>query len=431
MRIVCEKCRTAFTVDERRIKTSGSKTRCLKCRHLLIIYPPQVSAKKEDKSDPVPVSSPKITETQPKTSGLLHKPPVFRMVGGKNCPLYEIGDEFQLAGSIFTVPPQKAPCMILAKDMVNIFKENPSIQTPPSFRQKSERIYECSGCRGMIRFAVKNKEETYEPDDEEPQDDYVEVVIRGLSKFPVFQALDDHVSRDFAAFLKFDEFAVGDLIIKKGDPGRNLYIIVTGKVEVMGDDEMRIAVMGKGEVFGEMSLLSGNTVGATINAIEPTTVLFISAQNLKMILNNSPSLQMFFTRLLAGRMAEINQSRYEEYASGLSGKLSEMVPLELFQMFHVNQKTGILTLQSLQSHASVSFREGELVRVQYNRKTGKEAFFELLKLKRGRFRFTPGLTLEEMQAEGLGEFKTLLMEGLKRIEEDDKRFLRIVVPKLV
>jgi len=474
MKVICDKCGAAFRVNEQRIRKGGSKARCMECGHMISVYPPGSAEKISDgkilddaekaktgKSGPVKgaVSKPGILKP-PSTKSVsgydqsekaetgradlknrraeknrkekisadtaLQIPPVFRVVGGKNCPLYTVGDEFQLAGNIFSVPANKAPCMTLAKDIVNLLKGNVFFSEP-----QSVQVFRCSGCRGMIRFSPKQYIPVSDEDKECPEDDYLEVVTQGLSGFPVFQALDDHVSREFASSLRFDEFSAGELIIKKGDPGRNLYIIITGRVEVLGDDEMRIVEMGRGDVFGEMSLLSGNTVGATIKALEPTTVLYITARNLKTILSNSPSLQMYFTRLLAGRMAEINQARYEEFSSGVTGKISEMIPSELFQIFHMNQKTGILNLQASESKASVAFRDGEVVRVHFDGKEGREAFFDLLKLKRGRFRFSPGLSLEEMELRGLGEFMPLLMEGLRRIDEDEKQFLRMVIPKII
>jgi len=470
MKIICDKCRSAFRVNEQRIRKGGSKARCMECGHMISVYPPGSAEKISDGKLPddsekaktdIPVlvkgavSRPGILKPPSTKSGsgydpgektdspelkirssekkrkeksgtVLQIPPVFRIVGGKNCPLYTVGDEFQLAGNIFSVPANKAPCMTLAKDIVNLLKGNVFFSEP-----QSVQVFRCSGCRGMIHFSPKQVSPVSEEDKECPEDDYVEVVTQGLSGFPIFQSLDSHVSREFASSLRFDEFSAGELIIKKGDPGRNLYVIITGRVEVLGDDEMRIVEMGRGDVFGEMSLLSGNTVGATIKALEPTTVLYITARNLKTILSNSPSLQMYFTRLLAGRMAEINQARYEEFSSGVTGKISEMIPSELFQIFHMNQKTGILTLQASESRASVSFRDGEVVRVYFDGTEGREAFFELLKLKRGRFRFSPGLSLEEMELRGLGDFMPLLMEGLRRIDEDEKQFLRLVIPKII
>lgn len=399
MRVTCENCGASFKVDENKIPPEGRRARCGKCRHGFHILPPAAH-------------------------GPLVSPPRFKVVGINNCPLYETGDAFQLSGGIFTVPPKKAPCLILAKDVAALLRKN-DMEDPPPF-------FQCGGCKGVIRFSAqsdaKNTEKTA---DNLPDDDYIDRVVRAMSRFSIFRALDNHMVREFAARLRFDEFGVGDVILRKGEPGRNLYILVSGRVEVLGNDEMSIAEMRRGEVFGEMSLLSGNTVGATIRALEPSTVLYINGPNFKAVLANSPSLQMYFTRLLAGRMAEINEARHEEFSSGLSGKISEMTPSELFQVFHLNQKTGILTLISGRTSADISFRDGELVRVRFGGLEGPEAFYQLLRVKRGRFSFRPGLPLKQMQAEGMGEFMQLLMEGLRRIDEDERRFLRTVFPTLL
>jgi DNA-binding transcriptional ArsR family regulator len=163
---------------------------------------------------------------------------------------------------------------------------------------------------------------------------------------------------------------------------------------------------------------------------EPTSVLYISNQDLRAFLNESPALQMYFTKLLARRMAEINLARSEEFASGMTGKLSEMPPSELFQTLNMNQKTGVLTLKSARTAAYLSFREGGLVGVKYDELEGKDAFYELLKWKDGRFKFLPGLSPEEMNAPEIGDFMGLLMEGLRKIDEADRTFLKTAIPKM-
>ncbi|QTA87367.1 DUF4388 domain-containing protein [Desulfonema magnum] len=425
MKVECEKCHTEYDLEASLIKKKGSKFRCAKCEHIFKVYPPVIVDEGDSvgKKISASVSGPD-TNTNKTLSGL---PPIFKIVGENNCPLYDLDDEFRLSGSSFFPPRHKAPCLILVKDVMKILKHGGY----EKFRAKSgsEPVFHCSGCTGLIRFAYKKEDKKNASPSKRPED-YIGVVARSLSKFSIFQSLDESIVKEFTSHLKFEEFAVGDTIIRKGDPGRNLYIIVSGKVEVVGDDDMSLAFMGKGEVFGEMSLLSGNPVGATIKVMKPATVLYIVAKDFKKVLNKSPSLQMYFTRLLAGRMAEINMARSEEFASGMAGKLSEMPPSELFQTFNMNQKTGVLTLKLPDTTAYLSFREGGLVSVKYDGKEGEEAFFELLKLKRGRFKFIPGLSAEEMEASEVGDFMHLLMEGLRRIDEDDRRFIRTVIPAL-
>jgi len=188
----------------------------------------------------------------------------------------------------------------------------------------------------------------------------------------------------------------------------------------MGGDEIVIASLGKGEVFGEMSLLSGETVGASIRVVEPVWILFINGRDFRKVLMKFPSLQMYFARLLARRLAQTNVARTEDFALAMSGKLSEIPPAELLQTLNQNQKTGVLNFELSKGPAFVSFREGQLIGVRYSEYKGIEAFFKILKEKDGRFKFKPGLTPEEMNTPELGDFMWLLMEGLNRIDEGDE-----------
>ena len=130
----------------------------------------------------------------------------------------------------------------------------------------------------------------------------------------------------------------------KGEPGKNLYIILSGLVNVVDDDGISITKLRNGEVFGEMSLISGDPVGATIKVVEPTTVLYIRGQDFLKVLNRFPSLQMYFARLLSRRLARSNVMISKEFSSGMTGTLSQMPPVELFQTLNYNQKTGVLKL---------------------------------------------------------------------------------------
>jgi len=130
---------------------------------------------------------------------------------------------------------------------------------------------------------------------------------------------------------------------------------------------------------------------------------------------------MYFARLLAQRLAKTNVERLEEFASGMTGKLAENPPSELFQTLNLNHKTGLLTLTLSRGTAELSFREGALIRADYDEREGKDAFFEVLREKEGRFKFTPGLSPQEMKAPEMGDFMWLLMEGVRRIDEGECR----------
>jgi hypothetical protein len=105
----------------------------------------------------------------------------------------------------------------------------------------------------------------------------------------------------------------------------------------------------------------------------------------------------------------------------MAGKLSEMPPSELFQVFNINQKTGVLGLNLVRGRAEVAFKEGQMIRVKFGEMEGTEAFFELLREKEGRFKFLPGLSDTEMKLPRIGDFMWLLMEGMRKIDESNRK----------
>jgi uncharacterized protein YjbI with pentapeptide repeats len=338
----------------------------------------------------------------------------FTVIWENSCPMYELGDRMKLTGHGIVFPDQKPACIILVEDVLESLIHHDGVEDNDKF------AFNCSGCVGSVRIGYKKvdrypavKTAVEEPDRE------IDTLVSLLGTFSMFQSLDEHDIRYLVSFLKMKEFRPGEIIIKKGDPGRNLFIIVSGQIEVLGDGGISIAFMGKGDVFGEMSLLSGSPAGATIQVVEPTKSLFLNGVDFRKVLNKFPSLQMYFTRLLARRLAEIHDVRSEEFQSGMVGKLSEMPPSELFQTLNINQKTGILTLTLQSGSAELLFNEGNLVQAEYNGKSGIEAFNQLLREKEGRFKFTPGLSKADMELNPLGDFMWLLMEGMRTVDESE------------
>ena len=127
---------------------------------------------------------------------------------------------------------------------------------------------------------------------------------------------------------------------------------------------------------------------------------------------------MYFTRLLAKRLTDSNKIRSDDYASGMIGKLDEIPPEALFQTLNLNHKTGILTITQLpKGTARFSLRQGGLIKASYAGSKGENAFYEVLREKSGRFKFTPGLPPEDFDIPEIGYFMKLLMEGLQRMDE--------------
>jgi len=118
-----------------------------------------------------------------------------------------------------------------------------------------------------------------------------------------------------------------------------------------------------------------------------------------------------------GAVGAEDSSRFGDPGSCMAGRLEGFVPSELFQMLHMYNKTGVLAMELRDGTGKVSFREGCIINANYAGEKNQEAIFKILAENKGSFRFTMGLSPEEMKAAEIDDFMVLLMEGVKRVDE--------------
>ena len=354
---------------------------------------------------------------------------IFKIIESSQCPCYEANDEFILSGNALELrfdnektfitnavvkpPSDKETCRILISDLNRILIEYESVDRIP------KQEYSCSGCSGVIRVEPHFRLETVADTKTGGNSQDADIMADILGNFSIFQSLDRRNLRDVISLLKQKRFNKGDVVLSKGAPAQHLYIILSGVVDVLDEKGGRLSTLKKGDVFGEMSLISGEPVGATIKVVEPAKIIFIKGKDFRNVLNKFPSIQMYLARLLVQRLAKSNVVRAEEISSGMIGNLAELPPDELVQTFHLNQKTGKLSFTLSNGSAELAFRSGELVTAVYNEMTGKEAFYEIIKAKEGRFKYHSRLSESEMNAQAIGSINEMLLEGLRRSDEEN------------
>jgi CRP-like cAMP-binding protein len=70
-------------------------------------------------------------------------------------------------------------------------------------------------------------------------------------------------------------FSIGDTIAQMGDPADGWYILLTGKIGVFKRDFTIAEIDKRGTVFGELGCILNRPRTATLQALEPTSVLFV------------------------------------------------------------------------------------------------------------------------------------------------------------
>ncbi len=116
-------------------------------------------------------------------------------------------------------------------------------------------------------------------------------------------------------FWKFGrEFLKGTVLFREGEPGREMYIIQKGKVQVrkrVGLTEKVLAELGEGEFFGEMALLLGAERSATVVVIEDSRILVIQPEAFESLLKSNIEIALKMLKKMAGRLLALDQ--YFEY----------------------------------------------------------------------------------------------------------------------
>jgi len=102
-----------------------------------------------------------------------------------------------------------------------------------------------------------------------------------LSTAPLFKPLDRRQRFDLIRRFTAHDVAANVVIVEEGQPGRGLYMLLSGEVDVAkrdGDSKVLLATLGPGEVFGEISLVNDEPTSASVTAAQQSTVLFLAKE---------------------------------------------------------------------------------------------------------------------------------------------------------
>jgi CRP-like cAMP-binding protein len=92
-------------------------------------------------------------------------------------------------------------------------------------------------------------------------------------------------------------------VFEHGTPSSGLYIVLSGRVRVLGNGGGELAELGPGEHFGELSLLFGSTHQSTVETLEPTELMVVPKERFDELLAEHPELSDAIHRKAEERMA--------------------------------------------------------------------------------------------------------------------------------
>jgi CPA1 family monovalent cation:H+ antiporter len=144
--------------------------------------------------------------------------------------------------------------------------------------------------------------------------DDMTVGITALGSAPLFAGLDREHLENILRFGQRVSFDAGQDVVRRGDPGDAMYIIVAGAAEV--DVGGRFHRLGQGDFFGEMAVVAGRPREATVTAVEHLEALRIPADELQAFLLEEPKVAVGMLKSLVERLREV-QDRLDTWIGGV------------------------------------------------------------------------------------------------------------------
>jgi len=106
------------------------------------------------------------------------------------------------------------------------------------------------------------------------------------------------------------EYKDGEIIIEQGESGNCMYVIQSGEVEVLRDNNdgpVQLAIRKTGDFFGEMALFSKEVRSATIRAVGNARILTVDRKNLLQSIQKDPSLAFRIIETLSKRLRDLSE----------------------------------------------------------------------------------------------------------------------------
>lgn len=111
--------------------------------------------------------------------------------------------------------------------------------------------------------------------------------VSELREVGLFGGLDDDALAGLAETLAVVDAPPGHVVFSEGDAGRDLYVVLSGELEVMksskSGQDARVALLGVRDWFGEMSLLDVQPRSATVRALAPSRLLYVTSKDLDVL----------------------------------------------------------------------------------------------------------------------------------------------------
>jgi CRP/FNR family cyclic AMP-dependent transcriptional regulator len=162
-------------------------------------------------------------------------------------------------------------------------------------------------------------------------------VVELLGRVPAFSTLEVEDLRRIAQLAVPRSFQAGEAVFREGDSSDTCYVVREGRaraVRTHGDGRtITLASFGPGDIFGELAMFEDERRSATVEAIEPTSVVGVLGPDMRRLMGEHPEIATRLVIALGRRLREMNErlsrQSFQTVQSRVAVVLSELVEQEI------------------------------------------------------------------------------------------------------
>ncbi len=165
-----------------------------------------------------------------------------------------------------------------------------------------------------------------------------------LRQAPLFSGLDDEAAAALEASMSPASLRRGEILFNEGDDGDQLYVVIDGKVKLGRTSpdgrENLLAILGPGQMFGELSFFDPGPRSATATAVTDVELKSLGHAALSPVLNAHPDVAHALLNQLAGRLRRTNEVVGDLVFSDVPGRVAKAL-LDLASRFGRRADDGV------------------------------------------------------------------------------------------
>jgi len=158
--------------------------------------------------------------------------------------------------------------------------------------------------------------------------------VEVLARIPLFSSLPEEDLARISSLSREESYPNGANIVKIGDPGETLFVVLEGTVQVLypgRSQDLQLARLEAGEFFGEMALLNDEPRSATVRAMTPVRALVVEKDDFRDLIRSSGGVALSLLEALSYRVRNVGEQAGELHEQMLRDPLTGLLNRRAFQ----------------------------------------------------------------------------------------------------